>query len=372
MPVSFIIAFMLSSHSIRECFSNYVGSKIFKQFSDFRVRQYKNAERRKTLLALSLGVSSLVLLHMLQEHIKRQLERTGRQAYEVWVVHVEESGSKEGSPLTQLLVQIKSEYPSHVYHVCHYEDIFSERHDVDNLAFPESLPQAGEQLQAADRLEAYFNALPSASSVEDVKSIIKKKLIIQKARELGCETILWGDSTTRLAEKSLAETAKGRGFSLPWLMDEGTSAHGVTFKYPLQDLLRREIISFAVASQLWFNKFIGCERSTHKPAVSSRYTTIDELMVRYFGTVEDNYPSIVSNVVKTGGKLRAPEESQEWKRCKLCDLPVPSEALGVTGREGNSEKLVARANERMGVLCYGCCRSVQGSKRTTSQVENFQ
>ncbi|RAL68532.1 hypothetical protein DID88_007259 [Monilinia fructigena] len=39
-------------------------------------------------------------------------------------------------------------------------------------------------------------------------------------------------------------------------------------------------------------------------SASSKSTTIDDLMAQYFESVEENFPSIVANVVRTSSKLK--------------------------------------------------------------------
>jgi cytoplasmic tRNA 2-thiolation protein 2 len=168
--------------------------------------------------------------------------------------------------------------------------------------------------------------------------ILQRRLVVNLAKEHNCEAILWGDSTTRLAERTLAETAKGRGFSLPWIVADGDSPHRTQFYYPMRDLLSKEIEAFAslVAPQL--DDLILAEEK--KPAVSTKNTTIDELMKQYFESVERDYPSIVANVVKTAGKLELVPLSGIDKQCELCEMP-----------------LLGNAPEKSR-LCYGCVRTL--------------
>lgn len=104
-------------------------------------------------------------------------------------------------------------------------------------ALEEGLREAGQGTAAAEegkegdktaRLQRLFSALPSPTSRMDLLSILRTRLIVEVAKSRGCEAVLWGDTTTKLAEKTLAETAKGRGFSLPWVMRDGESPYGTS------------------------------------------------------------------------------------------------------------------------------------------------
>jgi cytoplasmic tRNA 2-thiolation protein 2 len=150
--------------------------------------------------------------------------------------------------------------------------------------------------------------------------------------------VLWGDSTTKLAERTLSETAKGRGFSLPWIVADGESPHGIEFFYPMQELLSKEIEAYASLLDPSLDDLLHAEES--KPAVSTKNTTIDDLMKQYFQSVERDYPSIVANVVKTAGKLQQLPLSETEQQCELCEMP-----------------LLDNAPQRSR-LCYGCIRTL--------------
>jgi hypothetical protein len=55
----------------------------------FRTRFATAGQPRMLLLPLSMGVSSLALLHCLDEQLKRQIENTGRTGFGLQVLHVD-------------------------------------------------------------------------------------------------------------------------------------------------------------------------------------------------------------------------------------------------------------------------------------------
>ena len=180
--------------------------------------------------------------------------------------------------------------------------------------------------------------LNSPTSKGDITGILLRKLVVSFAKRHNCEAILWGDSTTRLAERTLAETAKGRGASLPWIVADGETLHGVPFYYPMRDLLSKEITAFTTFVEPPLADVIAIEAV--KPIVSTKNTTIDDLMKQYFASVEREYPSIVANVVKTSGKLRATPLQEVEQQCELCDVPLDGQA------------------PERSRLCYGCIRTL--------------
>ncbi|KAL8916443.1 MAG: hypothetical protein Q9208_008509 [Pyrenodesmia sp. 3 TL-2023] len=132
-------------------------------------------------------------------------------------------------------------------------------------------------------------------------SILRCRLITCLAEKHGCSGILYGDSTTRLAERTLSETAKGRGGSIPWLTADGQSPHAIKVVYPMRDLLRKEIAAYTAMTDPPLTPFI-LEGSSPVVVPSSKNTTIEDLMSQYFDSVEQNYPSIVANVVRTSSE----------------------------------------------------------------------
>ena len=215
-----------------------------------------------------------------------------------------------------------------------------------------------ENLPPPEKLGRLFGSLTSATARSDVISTLRNRLVIEHAKSINCEGILWGDSTTRLAEKTLAETAKGRGFSLPWHVADGQSPFGLTFNYPLRDLLKKELVSYIdiVGEHL---PSVVLESVPTQASMSSKNTTIDDLMKQYFESVEENFPSIVSNVVRTTGKLEAIPTSAAMSRCRLCSMPVSDGRFGIYGWGGDQHGSVNTAESNSGAqLCYGCTRSM--------------
>lgn len=304
----------------------------------FRVRHSEPGHERTILLPLSLGVSSLSLLQVLSSHRMVQIDRTGRTGFNLRVLYVDTSGVARDAADTSVLDGVRQRFPEHDYHVADLSSVFDEE-DVAGL-----LNEVGgngndlaisSQSTNLDKLQNLLASLPSATSRSDMLQILQRKLIVHHGRQNACEAILFGDTTTRLAEKTLAETAKGRGFALAWHISDGETPHGIPFYYPMRELLRKELIAHAKMVEPPLDPLIA--EDEFKPAVSTKNTTIDDLMKQYFESVEQNFPSIVANVVRTTGKLSASTVQGTERRCGLCDLPM---------------------EDRSKPLCFGCARTM--------------
>ena len=240
---------------------------------------------------------------------------------------------------------LNQRYPVHRYTTISLEDCF------DYGVQFEGLSDSGE-----DRLQHIISSMPSATSKVDFIGIARRRLIIAFAKKFGNESILLGDSTTRIAEKTLSETAKGRGVALPGLTADGFT-EGIHCVFPMRDLLRKEITAYASMVSPSLTPLIS--EVSPQISASSKDTTIDGLMSQYFESVEQNYPSIVANVVRTSGRLNPPAMLEACRSCDICGNGISTDSWG--GEQQDTAIPLQTANgkyhETALALCYGCART---------------
>lgn len=341
-----------------ECFARYVHTKTIKRLETFRVNFAASAPQRRVLVPLSFGVSSTTLLHVLDLHLSTQKAKTGRTGFAISVLFVQDPD--HSFPAEELLDKARKQYPNHEYALLPLHDVF--RLISDDASLRDLIPlQAHHQnLTHQEQLAQLISSLASATARADVLTTLKTRLIVEHAKLTGCESILWGDSTTRLAERTLAETAKGRGFSLPWQISDGESPFGLKFHYPLRDVLKKELVSYIDMAEPGLASLVY-EPSTGatQASMSSKNTTIDDLMKQYFESVEENFPSIVSNVVRTTSKLQLPADANSDPSCNLCGMPVSGGRFGIHGWGGDQEDAINGLHvNAASSVCYGCTRSI--------------
>ncbi|KAG0125940.1 hypothetical protein HOY82DRAFT_587373 [Tuber indicum] len=370
-----------TEHLCSDCFDKYIRSKCIKRMEAYRVRYNPpdtDTSPRRLLLPLSFGISSTTLLHLLNSQLQNQLACTTRTGFVLTVVHIDESAINPTVPLVEEGMRAVQEWFPDVgeYFIVRLEGIygFSSAVKAFEMGVEEEEGRGGGDWR--EKLKGLLGALPSPTSRMDLLQILRTRLITELARNYACEAVLWGDTTTRLAEKMLAETAKGRGFSVPWQTSDGDSPYGVKFLYPLRDLLKKELlvyVSLEVPTPLRPLCFGAAEEGEGKGgyAAVGKGITIDELMTQYFEGIEGQYPSIVANVVRTAGKLVTEGGVVRIGRCKICGLP----------RDGGGGELVLDAETKLGEsssgevngngsggkkeggdMCYGCARSVHGAR----------
>ena len=336
----------------------YVGAKVMKRMEMNKLRSNFKETPKTLLLPLSLGVSSVCLLHVLNQQLTSQHERNGTASYKLHVLLIDQSTPGDNAPSHEAFQRLKLRYPSHAYSSASLEDIFD--YDIDFDYKMLNVRDGGMALTKQERLKQALASLPSATSRADVENMVRIRLIVAFARRGSCDSIIWGDSTTRLAERTLSETAKGRGGSLPWLTADGPSPYGVKFTYPMRDLLKKELGALAALTSPPLTDIIMATGPAAQVSASSKDTTIDNLMSQFFKSVEENYPSIVANVVRTSGKLVAPPIKADGRICLTCGFPVVERTQKWGGDQESDiqtltvDKPVADQNRP---LCYGCTRS---------------
>ncbi|KAH9871405.1 cytoplasmic tRNA 2-thiolation protein 2 [Plenodomus lingam] len=343
-----------------ECFARYVHTKCIKRLESFRVNFSATAPQRRVLVPLSFGVSSIALLHILHLHLTTQKSKTGRTGFSIHAVHIEDS--YQDTQAHDLLRKVQEQYPDCQFTSLPLHDVFS-INSVDpalQALLPEFIAGEDADLSPQQSLTRFMASLTSAAARADVLSILRTRLIIEHAKATGCQSVLWGDSTTKLAEKTLSETAKGRGYSLPWQVTDGPSPFGLNVHYPLRDVLKKELVSYINMAQPELAALVqSSSYGATQASTSSKNTTIDDLMKQYFESVEENFPSIVSNVVRTTSKLQVPAGAPTEACCSLCKMPVPGGKFGIHGWGGDQQDGIDFASVDVSQqICYGCTRSI--------------
>ena len=306
---------------------------------------FKDPEKT-LLLPVSFGVSSVTLLHVLDQQLRNRAQQERHAGYKLHVIFVNELSVSDQPMLHTNMSLLQLRYPSHTYTTILLEDCISYGINVGGST-------NGKEHDYRD----VMSDLSSATSKADFIEITRRRLILAFAKKHKCDSILFGDSTTRLAEKTLSATAKGRGIALPWLTADGPSNDGITCIYPMRDLLRKELKVYADTLSPPLTAWT-VEPPVQAPT-SSKDTTIDALMSQYFESVEQNHPSIVANVVRTSDRLVAPSVPEQNSPCSLCEHPILNDLWGGEQQSATlsqSNETMESSNDQ--AFCYGCARTV--------------
>lgn len=136
----------------------------------------------------------------------------------------------------------------------------------------------------------------------------------------------------------------------------------------MRDLLRKEITAYTTVTD---PPLIPLILEGNSPVVvpSSKNATIEDLMSQYFESVEQDYPSIVANVVRTSSRLVAPlTDAEAGHVCRICRLPVAKghEGLRWGGEQEHPDEPEIVASPPSS-LCYGCARSTLNPSQAAVQ-----
>lgn len=331
------------------------------------------AQGKNYLLGLSFGPSSSSLLHILEETIQFQINKRNSASYQVTVVHVDTSlappsTSEPDSEASRLLRRYQERYPRFSYECVDLSYVLGLK-TIDWSILPSM--ETGTATSPLEKLAGFFGKLPSHTSRADILRLFIRHILIAKAVEHSCTALLLGYSTTAIAELTLGETAKGRGYSLPWQVNDGmfpiahyppedpdpenkseprSGTSSIAIYSPARDVFRRELVTYSTLTDPPLSDLIPEVTEKTGSVVSHKELSIEDVMARYFEDVETNYPSVVANVARTTGKLDRPQGAD---RCRLCGT-----VLDEQGDERWKGEIGDHGGGHTGMLCYGCDRSI--------------
>ncbi|NWT58816.1 CTU2 protein, partial [Erythrocercus mccallii] len=184
----------------------------------------------------------------------------------------------------------------------------------DTPAGAPATPRLPDAAQTQELLRS-FEAAGTATAREELLEMLRTHLIVQTARDRGYAKVMTGESLTRVAVKLLTNLSLGRGAFLA--VDTGFTdqRHGdVMLVRPMRDYTAKEIA--------FYNVFFSVPTVIVPPLFTKRREklSIHQLVERFLLGLQEEFPSTISTVYRTGEKL-SPEPakaSSESQRCLLC------------------------------------------------------
>ncbi|KAF4498518.1 cytoplasmic trna 2-thiolation 2 [Fusarium agapanthi] len=372
-------AFLLRTDpTCRDCYIQYVAYKLNKRLGALHkdTRSSKKPTTRRYLAGLSFGPSSSVLAQLLSDQARHHSENKASSPFEPVIIHIDtELSNTEGeSPAKKLLEEYRRVLPNAMFECVPLKDVLSVK-SIDWSTLPLDTVTPDDDDSNA-RLQRLFNALPTLTSRTDLLRQLIRHLLLQKAQEHSCSALLLGHSTTALAALTLSEVANGRGFAVPLQVADGmttvctyeavegaaaqeTARLEFPVYYPLRQIFRNELVQY-IDLVPPLKEVVPVNQAGAKAGnsvVSHKDLSIEEVMSRYFDSVEEGYAGIVANVVRTTTKLdRVPGKSF----CGSCGMSLDAEGdsrwAGEIGDDAGDGPGAAGASR----LCYGCKRSIHG------------
>ncbi|KAJ5587392.1 uncharacterized protein N7459_003157 [Penicillium hispanicum] len=336
------------------CFKWFLSMKIVRRMEKYKPIKNSSDVRHQLLLPVSLGVSSSVLLHVLDTQIQRSLSKPlGKRGYDLHILVLETSTiTASKTQCEKSFEAAKTAFPMHTYTRLPLHSIFEYVPEMKEIMREYAGPEFSDDSSQSDerRLAAFHAAISSATSKTDMESVLLTRFVIAFAKQAGCEAVLWGDSDSRLAAKTLAGAAKGRGASLTWQVSDGMSPWGIRFEFPQRDLSKSELQQFqSVCPEL---SDIVIPDPLFSDTVLTKNLSIDDLMMRYVQTQGEKYPGVMANVSRTANKLES-YSAPERIPCLLCGGLVGN----VKGNESGITVSIQPGDHQGSHFCYGCLRS---------------
>ncbi|KAI6779541.1 Cytoplasmic tRNA 2-thiolation protein-like protein [Emericellopsis cladophorae] len=346
----------------RDCYMLYIEQKTAKGLRALHtdIRTSTLPEPRRYVAGLSFGASSSAMVCALDKHTHREMSKKSTSLFEVLAVHVDTDLSDHHgqTPAMNMLNRYREKFPNVKFQCVHLGEVLSLK-TVDWSTLP-GLSAQGTQ---SARLQKMFDTLPSVTAKADILRLLTRHLLIHVAMAQEYGALLLGYTTTALASLTMAEVANGRGFSVPWQVQDSRS-QVCTYEdrkavsktefpiyHPMRETFRNEVKIYN--SLIPSLAEIVPNTGTSPGVVSHKDTSIDEVMTRYFDGVEESLSGIVANVVRTTGKLAKLRGNAQ---CGLCGVTTDEQGDSRWAGELGEEE----SNQQATRLCYGCKRSING------------
>ena len=347
----------------KECFSKFILLKQRRTLISDKDRflqqimkvTFKTPNDDKILLALSMGKSSLIVLQNLIEYLNNQYsqqQQTGFILETITVVENEEEYVKFKTivnilqTLPEFQVLKKGSIKFRVVNINKLLAI-SENNKLQLLRLSKSdyklivqnINDNSNDITLDEILvESFGNQAKTLTSKEDFKNIAINNAIEAVYKKYNYVALVYGSSMTKLATEIVTNTVTGRGDVIARNLD-------MKF-YPLTDVFYSEVEAYydlVINNKdiLLYNEETGSSSSssssTKKVLLSnelasesqpkSRKTkTISDITLDYFNTIEGDYASVISTVVKTGLKLKDPNSTddlnEKFNYCKICQNKI--------------------------------------------------
>lgn len=245
-------------------------------------------------ICVSGGPSSLCAWYLLDKYISSPANgrREGKKIpFDMKPIYVTDI-QKTSSPDETCLEFMRRECPN------------VEEMKAGDILYPESL--------GTDCVAALLESVTDLTAKEDLKNILLKKAMLQKARDSGLSHIFMCHPSDTKASEAVAAAAKGQGYALSRFAQTVESYKDVQPKilYCMKDVSLEEVECLS-------SSILGVPVS--KKADVNRYN-IHDLAVHFTTMLQESNPGGVSNIMSSIGKLDPHGEGTS--HCPLCMEPL--------------------------------------------------
>ncbi|KAF5831164.1 hypothetical protein DUNSADRAFT_13493 [Dunaliella salina] len=269
--------------------------------------------REKVLVAISGGCCSLAMLSCILSFVSSDPTRLskGKVALELVVVHIEEGEASAGLSPGQL-EQHRRELRAAVA-ATGYSGVM-ECVPLCRVFQDGTHASHGQQLE---RLHKLVRGVRDMTACEDLLVHLRQHLLLQLARDMGCTKIARGDCAGTVAVHVLAETAKGRGYSLPAdiaLMDARFGPGAPAVVMPMREIMHKEAAFYCRSRGIP----APISLPTLPPESENPKDSINQLAEDFVNSLQANLPSVMFTVLRSATALQTFDFNDPEAANQLC------------------------------------------------------
>ncbi|CAB3361972.1 Hypothetical predicted protein [Cloeon dipterum] len=166
-----------------------------------------------------------------------------------------------------------------------------------------------------DKLISLFESVSDTTSKLDLLNRLRCNVLSSCAQQLKSPLVMLADNSTSVAVKILSGVSLGKGASISLETGFSDSRHSdVTFLRPLRDFTSKEATIFSI--------FSGCPKPVFVPSLltlSKMDSSIQRLTEAFIVNLQNEFPSTVSTIYRTGEKFCSTPSNQP---CAFCLGPL--------------------------------------------------
>ncbi|KAH3773033.1 hypothetical protein DPMN_174382 [Dreissena polymorpha] len=193
--------------------------------------------------------------------------------------------------------------------------------EVEKSGHGENCCDLLEMNREAEKLfAAQLGSIKSISGKEDFVRALRHRLLLEFARQHGYSKVMLGNTGSQLAVRLLTDISTGRGMQAA--METAFADRRNTdmmFLRPLRDFSSKEIAMYNNLHRL------ECVFIPSLTTMGDVGASIEHLTEAFVTGLQAEYPSTVSNIMRTGEKLDSSSAVDIESHCALCQGPLDTD-----------------------------------------------
>ncbi|XP_046563215.1 cytoplasmic tRNA 2-thiolation protein 2-A-like isoform X1 [Haliotis rubra] len=360
----------------RDCFIVYVVHKFRATIG----KSHLIRDGEEILLAFSGGPCSSALLHLVQEGLSQRAHK--RLRFKPSLVHIDEMGvldlpseQREKTNTAVLDVLRSTGYPCYISSLEQALDLpdGSGAQKAGQGHPPCWCLDSGEGLENFNsakhdkRLADSFKNIKSTTAKEDYIKKLRNQLLTAIAHCYSYSKVMLADTSSRLAIRILSDIGQGRGGQVSADTCFADERHGdIMFVRPIREVTSKEV---AMYNSLHRVEPIFVPTLTTQ---AQRGSSIDHLTECFVTGLQAEFPSTVSNITRTAGKLDSVVRTGTEDFCVLCQSPLDTNVGEASAlRAVEFSDMLSKRGCDPGSMTSGCCGEGDGSCQS-SKVNSLQ